>query len=251
MLKNIIVFLIAFFSSMSVADNGPFQEIQPFPEYLENYIKKLITISCEQTLKNSYNTSLIEVATQGMKKNSLIYHTVYNTIALGSDFGNRLKEKGKIIIKENFWIDNCSEVANYIITQKKIIKLIMNKMVSHNGEQPTDSKLKKASLDEQLYRTTARALTKLYSDNEITASKKISGHKIEITGTVQEVAKNFVNDIVLRVESGDRFWPVNLSMENSAELQASKLKKGQKVVVTCEKVQFFIGAPSGSNCTFN
>ncbi|WP_241957599.1 OB-fold protein [Escherichia albertii] len=75
-------------------------------------------------------------------------------------------------------------------------------------------------------------------------------HKVEITGTVQEIAKNFTNDVIVRLESGNRLLPVMLSMEDSEKPKASKLKKGQKIVVTCEKMQLFIGAPSGSNCTF-
>ncbi|EPD0095646.1 TPA: hypothetical protein JX679_001108, partial [Escherichia coli] len=90
----------------------------------------------------------------------------------------------------------------------------------------------------------------LYDANEVAADNEIGGRKVEITGTVQEIAKNFTNDVIVRLESGNRLLPVMLSMEDSEKPKASKLKKGQKIVVTCEKMQLFIGAPSGSNCTF-
>lgn len=74
---------------------------------------------------------------------------------------------------------------------------------------------------------------------------------MEVTGIVQNITKNFTNDVILRFESGNRFMPVSLSMADSEKAQASKLKKGQKITATCEKMQLFIGAPSGGNCTFN
>ena len=112
-------------------------------------------------------------------------------------------------------------------------------------------KPKTTTSDEGIYRTTAKALAELYSANEVAADDKIGGRKVEMTGTVQDITKNFANDVVLKLESGNRFMPVSLSMSDSEKAQASKLKKGQKITVTCEKMQFFIGAPSGGNCTFN
>ncbi|HDG5163857.1 TPA: hypothetical protein PCI02_003889, partial [Klebsiella pneumoniae] len=105
--------------------------------------------------------------------------------------------------------------------------------------------------DDGIYRTTAKALAELYSANEVAADDKIDGRNVEITGTVQDITKNFANDVVLKLESDNRFMPVSLSMEDTEKSKASKLKKGQKITITCEKMQLFIGAPSGRNCTFN
>ncbi|WWW57236.1 hypothetical protein V8948_20160 [Klebsiella quasipneumoniae] len=78
-----------------------------------------------------------------------------------------------------------------------------------------------------------------------------AGRNVEITGTVQDITKNFANNVVLKLESDNRFMPVSLSMEDTEKSKASKLKKGQKITIMCEKMQLFIGAPSGRNCTFN
>ena len=102
-----------------------------------------------------------------------------------------------------------------------------------------------------MYRTTAKALAELYKANEVAADDKIGGRKVEVTGTVQDITKNFANDVVLKLESSNRFMPVSLSMSDSEKTKASKLIKGQKITITCEKMQLFIGAPSGGNCTFN
>lgn len=113
------------------------------------------------------------------------------------------------------------------------------------------AKSKATTSDESVYRTTAKALAELYKANEVAADDKIGGRKVEVTGTVQDITKNFANDVVLKLESDNRFMPVSLSMSDSEKTKASKLIKGQKITVTCEKMQLFIAAPSGGNCTFN
>ena len=112
-------------------------------------------------------------------------------------------------------------------------------------------KSKATTSDESVYRTTAKGLAELYEANEIAADDNIGGRKVEMTGIVQDITKNFADDVVLKLESGSRFMPVSLSMSDSEKTKASKLIKGQKITVTCEKMQLFIGAPSGDNCTFN
>lgn len=117
--------------------------------------------------------------------------------------------------------------------------------------QVADSKPKVPASDDGIYRTTAKALAELYSANEVAVDDKIGGRNVEITGIVQDITKNITDDVVLKLESGNRFMPVSLSMEGSEKPQASKLRKGQKIIVTCGKMQLFIGAPLGSGCTFN
>lgn len=131
------------------------------------------------------------------------------------------------------------------------MKMVVDEMTTSAQSQSGTVKPKTASSDESMYRTTAKDLAELYKANEVAADDKIGGRKVEVNGTVQDITKNFANDVVLKLESGNRFMPVSLTMADSEMAQASKLKKGQKIIVTCVKMQFFIGAPSGGNCTFN
>ncbi|HFU6583100.1 TPA: hypothetical protein ACGPD6_004365, partial [Klebsiella pneumoniae] len=190
-------------------------------------------------------------ATKGMKKDTASYDIVHNTIVLGAGFGNGLKEKGKLITKEKIAIDSCGGAAAYTMMQKEFIKTVVASMTNPEQSQVADSKPKVPASDDGIYRTTAKALAELYSANEVAADDKIDGRNVEITGTVQDITKNFANDVVLKLESDNRFMPVSLSMEDTEKSKASKLKKGQKITITCEKMQLFIGAPSGRNCTFN
>ena len=67
--------------------------VQPYPDYLAAYVKTLITVGCEQTLKGGSEDLLIKRATKGMKKDTASYDIVHNTIVLGAGFGNGLKKK--------------------------------------------------------------------------------------------------------------------------------------------------------------
>ncbi|WP_149451096.1 OB-fold protein [Escherichia albertii] len=263
-MKKILVLPFMLFPFMSFADGGATSGIQPYPEYVANYLKTLVAVSCEQALKGDSKSKdvVVKQATQGMKKDTESYATIHKTVVFGSVIGKYLKE-GSIIFedqKDRIEVNNCDEGANYFTTQKFFMKYNVATMVSLEQQQTADDESKEAASDiniyqrkrtAKVYRTTAKALAELYDANEVAADDKIGGRKVEITGTVQEIAKNFTNDVIVRLESGNRFLPVMLSMEDSEKSKASKLKKGQKIVVTCEKMQLFVGTPSGSNCTFN
>ncbi|HBW4556363.1 TPA: hypothetical protein ME554_002880 [Klebsiella pneumoniae] len=260
-MKKIIGLSLAFCAFSSVAGDAASGEIQPYPEYLSAYVKTLVTASCDQVLSDDGKNSVDRViksistsATKGMTTDTESYYAVYNSIVFGAEMGDKLKnaKKQKIILatKDKIGIDSCGGVGAYALIQKDFRKLTLTGLMPL-ATQAGVVKPKTTTSDEGIYRTTAKALAELYSANEVAADDKIGGRKVEMTGTVQGITKNFANDVVLKLESGNRFMPVSLSMADSEMAQASKLKKGQKITVTCEKMQLFIGAPSGGNCTFN
>lgn len=250
-MRKVIALPLVLASFASIAGGTQSGEIQPYPEYLAAYVKTLITVSCKQVLKGGSGDALIKQATQGMKKDTPSYYAVYNLIIDGVGAGSALKAKGRLITKDKIAIDSCGGVAAYITMQKDFMKMVVADMVNPAQSQSTDEKSEVITSDESVYRTTAKALAELYKANEVAADDKIGGRKVEVTGVVQDITKNFTDDVVLRFESGNRFMPVSLNMVDSEKAKASKLKKGQKIAVTCEKMQLFIGAPSGGNCTFN
>lgn len=250
-MKKLIALPLVFCAFSSVAGGAVSGEIQPYPDYLAAYVKTLVAAGCEQALKGGSEDVLIKQATQGMKKDTPSYYAVYNSVVEGAGAGTALKAKGRLITKDKIAIDSCGGVAAYISMQKDFMKIVVDEMTTSEQSQAGAVKPKAASSDESVYRTTAKDLAELYKANEVAADDKIGGRKVEVTGPVQDITKNFANDVVLKLESGNRFMPVSLSMADSEKAQASQLKKGQKITVTCEKMQLFIGAPSGGNCSFN
>jgi hypothetical protein len=252
---------LAFCAFSSVASDAVSGEIQPYPDYLSAYVKTLVTASCDQVLsddgKNSIDRAIKSIsasATKGMTTDTESYYAVYNSIVFGAEMGDKLKnaKKQKMILatKDKIGIDSCGGVGAYALIQKDFRKMTLTGLMPL-ATQAGVVKPNATTSDESVYRTTAKELVELYKANEVAADDKIGGRKVEMTGIVQDITKNIANDVVLKLESGNRFMPVSLSMADSEMAQASKLKKGQKITVTCEKMQLFIGAPSGGNCTFN
>lgn len=260
-MKKIIGLSLAFCAFSSVAGDAASGEIQPYPEYLSAYVKTLVTASCDQVLSDDGKNSIDRViksistsATKGMTTDTESYYAVYNSIVFGAEMGDKLKnaKKQKMILatKDKIGIDSCGGVGAYALIQKDFRKRTLTGLMPL-ATQAGVVKPNATTSDESVYRTTAKELVKLYKANEVAADDKIGGRKVEMTGIVQDITKNIANDVVHKLESGNRFMPVSLSMADSEMAQASKLKKGQKITVTCEKMQLFIGAPSGGNCTFN
>ncbi len=251
-MRKIIALPLVFCSFASFADLAPTTDIQPYPEYLAAYVKTLMIAGCEQTLTGGSEDVLIERAAQGMKKDTESYSTVYNSVILGAGAGKGLKEKGRLITKEKVELTSCDKFASYVMTEKKdLIKAVVSGLVSPTQSQKTAAESKVTTSDSNVYRTTAKDLAAMYEENEVAADDEIGGRKVEVTGIVQDITKNFANDVIVRFESNNRFMPTSLSMEDTEKSKASKLKKGQKIAITCEKMQLFIGVPSGRNCTFN
>lgn len=260
-MKKITALPLVFCAFSSVAGGAVLGEIQPYPDYIADYVKTLVTASCDQVLsddgKNSIDRTIKFIsasATKGMKTDTESYYAVYNSIVFGAEMGDKLKnaKKQKMILatKDKIGIDSCGGVGAYALIQKDFRKMTLAGLMPL-APQAGVVKSKATTSDKSVYRTTAKDLAELYKANEVAADDNIGGRKVEMTGTVQDITKNFANDVVLKLESGNRFMPVSLSMVDTEKSKASKLKKGQKITVTCEKMQLFIGAPSGGNCTFN
>lgn len=250
-MKKILALPLMFFSYSSFSEGVPPAEVQPYSEYLATYVKTLITVSCEQALKGGSEDALIKQATQGMKKDTSSYYAVYNSVIDGDSAGRALKAKGRLVTKDKIAIDSCGGFAVYALLQKDFREMVLAELMSPTQQETDTAKQEATTSDDSVYRATAKSLAALYDENEVAADDKIGGRKVVVTGIVQDITKNFANDVVLRLESGNRFMPVSLNMADSEKQQASKLKKGQKITVTCEKMQLFIGGPSGGNCTFN
>ncbi|VAL19930.1 OB-fold protein [Enterobacter hormaechei] len=211
-MKKIIGLSLAFCTFSSVAGDPVSGEIQPYPDYLAAYVKTLVTASCDRVLSDDGKSSIDRAikflsasATKGMTTNTESYYAVYNSIVFGAEMGDKLKnaKKQKMILatKDKIGIDSCGGVGAYALIQKDFRKMALAGLMPL-APQSGVVKPKTTTSDEGIYRTTAKALAELYSANEVAADDKIGGRKVEMTGTVQDITKNFANDVVLKLESG-------------------------------------------------
>lgn len=242
-MRKIIALPLMFCSFASFAGGGLSSSIQPYNEY----IKTLLKASCEWTFKGGSEDEVVAQAIEGMKEGTSSIAEIRNKANFGAAAGQVFKNKARVG-RAGKKVDNCNDFATLATEQEGEMTIFVRKA---SPSQSADDGLKDTTPDDGVYRTTAKDLAAMYEENEVAADDKIGGRKVEITGAVQDIGKDFANNVIIQLKNGNKFLPVRLSMEESERSKASKLKKGQEVTITCGKMMLLIGAPSGGNCTFD
>lgn len=95
---------------------------------------------------------------------------------------------------------------------------------------------------------TSRELAKNFDENEVAAKAKYDDSILAVTGTVQSISLDFMDDPVVALDGINQFSNVQASFDKSYVAKTSELKKGQKITVTCEKLTEAMGSPMLSKC---
>ncbi len=109
-----------------------------------------------------------------------------------------------------------------------------------------DTKTKK----EELVEVSAVDLHKEYDKNEVAADEKYKNKKLRVTGKINEISKNFVDDVVLQLESGEAFLTVHATMKDSEKKKAAKLDKGEEVTLECKGKGRLLSSAMLDDCVF-
>ncbi|MFP1742848.1 OB-fold protein [Lonsdalea quercina] len=258
-MKKILVIILGFcvysglfyHPAFGQSSSIPGKDVQLRKEDIIGYIKWLIFSGCEQAVSGYPAEDLIDNATEGMKRNvkNDAYAEIHDFITLGWRIGGWLNE--------NNWettsgvkVSNCEGLVSHLINDE-------DKSNAANYESSIESFIASRSQtaialrNVSVYQTTAKSLAEMYNKNEILVDDKIGKRKIEITGVIQNIRKNVKGNVVIELRSGNEFMPVRLSMDVGERRKASKLNKGQKTIITCDKIMFFVGSPSGDKCTID
>jgi len=127
-----------------------------------------------------------------------------------------------------------------------------DKKTSSSSSQANESTSAKASSSQKtVYQTTARKLYNDYDENEVAVDEQLKGKDVAVTGIVQSIDKDFTDSIIISLKTDNQFMPARMDMKDSQKTTAMSLKKGNQVVIVCEKMSRIVGAPSGRDCTFN
>lgn len=270
MIKTIKYLILAsglFVIPLTHAENG----IQPFNKVLGSYFQALMAYSCDKGMDGISAEKIISDAAQGVNKNTATYGAITNMATLGVAVGHKLKN-GPIVSNDanKHRLENCADTAKYIsfaydvenslpksihrplketeggIQNEAYYTKVVNKMfIADNSSEPAPKKA------ESVYSTTAKQLAALYEENEVAADDKIGGRPVAVKGVVKSIDKDFTNSVVIHMESSNTFMPVSLRMSDTEKSRAAKLKKGETITITCKRMAFVIGSPSGSDCVFN
>lgn len=99
----------------------------------------------------------------------------------------------------------------------------------------------------EVYKTTAKELYNSYEANEVATDDLLEGKIIEVSGRVDSIEKDFMDDIVVSLKINE-FLSAQFSIDQSQKSIAAGLSKNQQVTIQCRKMQRLMTLPSGTNC---
>lgn len=102
--------------------------------------------------------------------------------------------------------------------------------VSQSSSQPEQAPQEQAP-QEQAVEVTAKDLFEAYQGNEISADGKFKDKSVLVTGTIQDIGKDMMDDSYVNLETTNQFMPVRCVFEKSELSKLGQLAKGQTITV--------------------
>jgi len=102
-----------------------------------------------------------------------------------------------------------------------------------------------------LVRVSVSDLWNSYHANEVAADEKFKGKPILATGTVQSIDKDLKNDIVVRLQTSNKYMPVDADIDKTELSIAAQLSIGEQISVRCIGGGMVIGRPRLKSCKFD
>jgi hypothetical protein len=96
--------------------------------------------------------------------------------------------------------------------------------------------------------TSVRGIQKEYEANEVAADLKFKGKRLLFTGTVQEISKDFLDDIYVSLVGTDEFSSPWAYFGDADKEAIAQLRKGQKIAFTGAVDGFVMGSVMIRGC---
>lgn len=151
----------------------------------------------------------------------------------------------------------CATFIGAIVILGVVISLLMPKegaqpLVSSSGVSVTASApVSSVASTEPLARFTVKQLTDDYEANALAAENKYKGKKFEVTGTVDNIDKDILGDVYVKLTDGSPYAlkGVQAYFKDKKEIEKlSSLKKGDKIIIVGEAGSFTLLSLAMNNC---
>jgi hypothetical protein len=96
---------------------------------------------------------------------------------------------------------------------------------------------------------TAQELFDAFEGNEVAAKVRYGGQRLAVTGVIAGISLDFRDRPVVSLETSNEFLTVDASFGKDYTQKTARLRKGQKITVTCEELTEVMGNPLLSDCT--
>lgn len=95
---------------------------------------------------------------------------------------------------------------------------------------------------------TARELAAAYEQNEVAAQKRYGDQVLEVSGEVDGISLDFLDNAVIQFRGVNRYLNVQAKLVNDSRKRAGGLSKGENITVRCKSVSEVISAPILDEC---
>lgn len=93
-------------------------------------------------------------------------------------------------------------------------------------------------------------LWKDYNANEVRADDQYKGRSLIISGKVQSIDKDFLDNVIVRLRSPNQFMATHANFAEEERERVARLSKGDSILVNCVVDGLLLGSPVLRNCTF-
>lgn len=95
---------------------------------------------------------------------------------------------------------------------------------------------------------TARQLFNAYQSNEVAAQQALAGKSILISGTIDGITLDFMDEPVVSLATSNQFMSVQIDFDDEDAAMVSALRPGEHFTALCDKVSEVAGRPMLDDC---
>lgn len=95
---------------------------------------------------------------------------------------------------------------------------------------------------------TAQQLFNAYQNNEVAAQQALNGRSILISGVIDDITLDFMDEPVVSLATSNQFMSVQLDFDEEDAAMVSQLRSGQEFTALCDEVSEVAGTPMLDDC---
>ncbi len=120
---------------------------------------------------------------------------------------------------------------------------------SEQSEQTNEPNVKnKKATTAPIIKITSRKLYSEYKENELSADNKYKGKTIEVSGTVNNIKKDFLDNPYITIKGDQYIGDIQCMLNDSENAKAAALKKGSYISITGKLTGLILMNVTIENC---
>lgn len=131
-----------------------------------------------------------------------------------------------------------------------LIAIVIFILVQYNSFVGSTSPRVEQASEPTPIRITATQLFSQYEQNEVAADAIFKGKLLEVTGVVESIDSDVMDEAIVQLRSPNQFLSVSASGNSEFKQQAFSLRKGKKITLLCTGDGEIISAPQLKDCKF-